>query len=86
MSNISEQGFCAGWMGYLEYDLWRIMQGGHNRYGQYYVSQEEMDTLWAMVDKCGCWIVFDDDKEETAVDLDTWKEMYARYVNGNHTG
>lgn len=83
MSDISEKGFCAGWMWHLEYDLWRIINGGHNRYGHYYLSQEEIDQLWAMANKCGCWIVFDDDTEETAIEIETWKKMYVRQLSSS---
>jgi hypothetical protein len=76
MSQISEEGFYAGWMAGLEFDLWRIINGDDKRYGHHVLTQEEIDRLWSLARKCGCWIVFDDEKEETAIDLDIWEEMF----------
>lgn len=78
MSGISEKGFYAGWMQDLEYDLWRIINGGETLYGHHDVTQAEIGALWSMVRQCGCWIVFDNDTEETAIALDTWKEMFTK--------
>ncbi len=78
MSDISEMGFCAGWMMGLEFDLWRIINGGDNRYGHHILTQAEIDQLRFLSDKCNCWIIYDDQTEETAVVLETWKLMYAQ--------
>ncbi|OQP65875.1 hypothetical protein A3860_14875 [Niastella vici] len=76
MSQLSEKGFCAGWMNGLEFDLWRILNGSNRKYGHHAITQEELDQLQFLSDKCGCWIVFDDVNEETAIDLETWKKMF----------
>ncbi|SRR5258706_9457270 len=77
MSEISEKGFCAGWMISLEFYLWEIINGGNRRYGTYEVTQSDIDQLNALSQECGCWIIFDDANDETAIDLKTWKRMYA---------
>jgi hypothetical protein len=38
MSQISEEGFSAGWMKNLEFDLWRIINGGDRRYGWHFLT------------------------------------------------
>lgn len=75
MSQISEKGFSAGWMNRVEFDLWNIVTGGSPQYGRHIVTESELHQLRSLAGKCGCWIVFDDEKEETAVDLKTWKQM-----------
>jgi hypothetical protein len=62
MSEISEAGFSAGWMGDLEFDLWEILNGDKRRYGHHIITQDELDQLKSLSDKCGCWIVYDDEK------------------------
>ena len=80
MSWISEEGYSAGWMSDLEYDLWEIVVGGDKSYSRYTLTQDDIDKLNLLSQKCGCWIVFDDVNEETAVDLETWKKMYSDKV------
>lgn len=77
MSWISEEGYCAGWMHTLEFDLWKIIKGGNRRYGTYEVTQNDIDQFNSLSQKCGCWIIFDDVNDETAIDLKSWEIMYA---------
>jgi hypothetical protein len=76
LKDLNEEGFSAGWMTNLEFDLWRIINGGDRRYGWHFLTQEEIDQLWFLARKCGCWIVFDDETEETAIDLNIWETMF----------
>jgi hypothetical protein len=76
MSQISEVGFAARWMKGLEFDLWGILNGENRKYGVHTITQDELDQLRSLSNKCGCWIVFDDEKEETAVDLEIWKKLF----------
>jgi hypothetical protein len=76
MSQISEAGFSTGWMDGLEFELWKILNGGNKKYGRYSITQEDLDQLQSLASKCGCWIVFDDENEETAVDLENWKRIF----------
>jgi hypothetical protein len=75
MSDISEKSFYAGWMMGLEFDLWRIVHGSDRQYGHYFVSQTEIDELKNLSRRCGCWIRFDDEMEETAIDLESWSKL-----------
>jgi hypothetical protein len=77
MSRISEEGYSAGWMVGLEYALWEILNGTNREYGVHIIRQEELDQLQTLVNKCGCWIIFDDENEETAVDLEAWKKIFS---------
>src|SRR3569833_2600437 len=77
MSHISEEAYSAGWMDGLEYELWEILTGKNSRYGRYLLTPEELDQLQYLINKCKCWIVFDDENDETAVDLETWKKMFS---------
>ncbi len=83
MSEISEEGYCAGWMSMLEFDLWEIINGGNREYGRYEVTQNDIDQLNSLSQECGRWIIFDDANDETAIDLKTWKKMYADQRNIN---
>ena len=76
MSWISEEGYSAGWMNTLEFDLWEIINGGDRRYGHYDVTQNDIDQLSSLSQKCGCWIIYDDVNDETAIDLPIWVKMY----------
>jgi hypothetical protein len=86
MSEISEAGFSAGWMKDMEFDLWSAINGGDGSYGRHILTQAEIDQLLFLSNKCRCWIVFDDENEETAVDLDIWKEMFAKRENSTGNG
>jgi hypothetical protein len=77
MSNISEAGYSAGWMEGLEVDLWGILLGSKEEYGQYLIPKQELDQLLFLANKCGCWIIFDEVNEETAIELEMWKKMYS---------
>ncbi|MBO9200217.1 MULTISPECIES: hypothetical protein [Niastella] len=77
MSQISEAGYCAGWLIDLEFDLWTALHSGKREYGRHIITQGEIHQLQSLADKCGCWIVMDDVHEETAVDLKTWKAIYS---------
>lgn len=77
MSQISEAGFSAAWMDGLEFDLWAILNDGNKKYGRHTITQEEVHQLQFLSDKCGCWIIFGEENEETAVELEIWKKMYS---------
>lgn len=84
MSNISENGFSAGWQKDLEFDLWTALVDGKRNYGFYTLTEEDINQLRSLSEECGCWIVFDDETEETAVDLESWKKMYADKKTRNY--
>ncbi|GGH80764.1 hypothetical protein HNQ91_005380 [Filimonas zeae] len=80
MSYISEEGYTAGWMESLEFSLWKILIEGGKQYGRHIVTEQDIEQLRYLSEKCGCWIAFDDIQEETAIDLESWKKIYDERV------
>lgn len=82
MSEISEECWCAGWMGGLEYSLWRVIENGPITYGRSDVSQSEVDELRRLHEKSGGWWFFHDEHGETFVPRAAWLDMLAEYQRG----
>lgn len=76
MSDLSEQAYCAGWMGDLEYALWEVVLGERREYGRVTFSDEQAADLRRLSAACGGWIAFDDDCEETWLSLSEWHERF----------
>ena len=76
MSEISEAAYCAGWMHGLEYALWYLLTTGQTRYGRSNVTREELARLRILSERCGGWIVYDEQKDETFVPLDDWLRIF----------
>ena len=76
MSNISESAYCAGWMKGLEFALWHFLKTGKRKYGMSQVSDDEIDQLRVLSEKCGGWVCFDDANDETFVPMAKWEEMF----------
>jgi hypothetical protein len=74
MSVISEEGHSAGWIQNLEFALWDAINGGNREFGRYVITQNNIDELNLLSRGCGCWIIMDDENEETAIELETWKK------------
>jgi hypothetical protein len=77
MSELSEEAYCAGWMTDLEYELWDIVQTGPRKYGRLDITTDHIARLRTLADRCGGWIVFDDEKEEVFVPMDRWLALVA---------
>ena len=83
MEDISEEGWCAGWMDGLEESLWWIAHGGDPMYGRCLVSEERVTALRGLADRAGGWWYFDDEKpiggdlEETFIALEEWEQRFA---------
>jgi len=82
MSELSEQAYCAGWMGGLEFDLWNALVGGPREYGRVRITDEQVERLRRLSEAARGWIVFDDVDEETLVPLDEWKRRFERWFHG----
>lgn len=80
MSEISERCYSAGWMQDLEYVLWGALLNGERKYGYHFITLEDIQQLKLLSSRAACWIYMDDIKEETAIDLDSWKAMYNLYL------
>jgi len=83
MSEISERCYYAGWMSDLEYSLWDALVNGERKYGQDIITKDDIQTLKDLSQRCNCWIYFDDTNEETAIDLDIWKEKFKNYISSH---
>ncbi len=77
MSDVSEEAYCAGWMLDLELALWELVEGHRSSYGLIALTETQRITLRTLSERCGGWIVFDDDLEETWLPLDNWRRVYS---------
>ncbi len=80
MSDISEDGYAAGWLIGNEFSLWRMLHGGDPRYGQTVVSPDDLEELRVLSEQAGGWIWTDRDgrDEVQLVPFDTWRAIVAR--------
>ena len=76
MSDLSEKCYTAMWIGNLEYVLWYAMHNGAFKFGQDIITLEDIAELKRLSQECNCWIYFDDDTEETAIEFPLWQQMY----------
>jgi hypothetical protein len=83
MSEISEHCYAAGWMLNLEYVLWHAVINGERKYGQSYITQDDISTLIKLSTDANAWVVYDDDKEETALSLKEWTEKFKNDLEQN---
>src|SRR5690349_19338601 len=83
MSSISEECYYAGWLQNLEYVLWDSIMNGERKYGHGFISQKQIDLLRMYAKDANSWIVFNDDKEETAIDLQTWEVIFKETISKN---
>jgi len=56
--------------------IWRGIVEGPFRYGQFDLTVDHIERLQRLSEACGGWVVFNDDKEETFVPIDRWKNIY----------
>ena len=85
MSELSEQAYCAGWMAGLEFALWEALHGQRSEYGQLAFTEAHRQELKSLSESIGGWIVFDDEREESFVSCEQWKQMLSKR-NGEQTG
>ena len=83
MSEISERCYSAAWQTNLEYVLWDAVVNGERKYGLSIITSYDIDELRKLSKACNSWIYFDDETEETAIDLDNWAIMFDREININ---
>jgi len=73
MSDVSEERWCAGWLGGLEYILWDAVLGRQKSA----CSSEEIEQLKYLSEKCGGWIIWDEQsKGEKFVPMQEWLRLY----------
>ena len=81
MSEISEQGFHAGWMAELEYRLWEIMHGGPRKYGQVVLTDRQLARLRDLAEEVRGWVRFNDETEvEEFVEREHWQRLYVEWT------
>ena len=77
MSEISERCYAAGWEMGLEFNLWyALINGLPIKYGQDLITENDIIRLKELSEKCNCWIFFNHDKGETAIDISDWNSIY----------
>ena len=76
MSELSERAYYAGWMAGLEYALWKAVLEGRLKYGTMQITRAHTSKLKELSNRCGGWIVWDDESGETFVPLARWQKMY----------
>lgn len=78
MSEVSENCYCAGWMGDLEYSLWRMLNDpGDSGYGQDKFSDAKKRRIASLAVAADGWWVWQDDGP-VFVSLAEWeKEIQA---------
>jgi polar amino acid transport system ATP-binding protein len=76
MSDLSEGLWHARWMRGLEYDLWQAVVEAPRGLWKSYLKDEHISKLIELSNRCGGWIVFDDETEETFVPMEVWRRMY----------
>ena len=81
MSDISERCHFAAWLKNLEYVLWDAVINGQRKYGHDEITPHDIDELKKLSNACNSWIYFDDETEETAINLGAWALMFDKAVN-----
>jgi hypothetical protein len=80
MSDLSEEGWAAGWLIGNEFALWDAIHGGGRTYGQHLLSDAEIEELTVLSEQAGGWIFTGDDGEHVPqlVAFDRWQVLLAR--------
>jgi hypothetical protein len=77
MSELSEEGWRAGWMDGLEFALWEAVLGQRHEYGYLTIAPDHRTRLRVLSERCAGWIVYLDNVGETWVPLDDWKTRFS---------
>lgn len=83
MSDLSERCYSAAWMLNLEYVLWDSILNDSQKYGQDIINESDINQLSKLSSLANAWIIFDNETEETAVDLEQWKKQFQIAVKNN---
>ena len=82
MLAISEDHWCAGWMGSLEFALWRAATEGDLDCGMYPLTEEEARTLRWLNEQSGGWWYWKGEgpgSGEAFITTEEWLPMYDAY-------
>lgn len=83
MSDLSERCYNAGWMMNLEYVLWSCILNGPRKYGHDNINETDINHLNKLSIIANAWIVFDDETDETAIELKHWKKQFQIAIENN---
>src|SRR5687768_10007839 len=81
MSDLSERCYYAGWLKNLEYVLWDACINGERSFGHDRITQQDIHQLMDYAQTYNCWIYNDKETEETAIDLQLWRDVFAKAVS-----
>lgn len=81
MSQLSEDCYCAGWIGSLEYLLWTAVMNGPVETGNWKVTQSDIERLRLLARRCGGWIVWDDVLRAAKwLPIEDWLRQFDTYI------
>lgn len=80
MSEISERCYYAGWMKNLEYVLWDALFTGQRKYGQDYITLQEIEVLKKLSKEANCWIIYDSTSGEAAIEKTLWEDKFSEEI------
>lgn len=82
MEMISEECYCAGWVGDLEFTLWGIVQRGEpGEFGRGEITPNDITTLKRLSTEAGGWIQWHETNFRGFVSMEEWLTMYSEYQN-----
>jgi hypothetical protein len=80
MSDISEDYYCAGWLGGLEFTLWKAATEGPISFGAGVIPAATCLQLAQLADLCGGWWRWSDEAvDEVFVPMEEWLAMYREH-------
>jgi hypothetical protein len=86
MTGISEEGWCAGWLSNLEFDLWQACHGGPTGYGHHIVTPRQAQLLKLLSEAAGGWWVYEMDQGAVFLPLEEWLRRLAERSNAVTVG
>ena len=81
ISEISEEAFCAGWQGDIEYYLWDCLISERRDVGQVTLSEDQVDRLRRLSRAIGGWFYFTlTVHAPTFVTMSDWEVRFERWT------
>jgi len=80
ISSISERNWCAGWMGEIEFSLWRDALNRDEPQKLKEATQGEARALFELACLASGWVVYEVEGDgETFVPMPEWEKRYAAH-------
>lgn len=83
MWRVAEEAWSAGWKQGLEFDLWRMLSSGPEKYGHMQIEASLIQELRDLSQRAGGWIYFDPVEQEMWVDLAAWMDILEKEESKN---